>query len=214
MIQYLENGDYAVFDEHIFRRDKRTGYYLNAATHKRLHVYVWEYYNGEVPNGCHIHHKDFDKSNNEIENLILMSASEHGSLHGNSWSKERYENQIKNLNENARPEASKWHRSSDGREWHKEHYENMKNRLYQKKTFICDYCGKEFEAIDHGANRFCSNKCASAYRRKSGVDNETRKCEWCGNEFTTNKYSKAKTCSRSCRNFLRWSKINKENRQG
>ena len=76
MVQYVDDGDLACFDGLSFRRDKRTGYFLNAKTHKRLHVYVWEYYNGsEVPKGYHVHHKDFNKGNNEIENLVLMSAA-------------------------------------------------------------------------------------------------------------------------------------------
>ena len=32
MIQYYEDGDVAVFDNLVFRRDKKTGYYLNAKT--------------------------------------------------------------------------------------------------------------------------------------------------------------------------------------
>lgn len=214
MIQYYEDGDVAFFNDLVFRRDKKTGYYLNAKTHKRLHVYVWEYFNGKVPMGCEIHHKDFDKSNNEIGNLQMLTKKEHLSLHGRSWDKERYKKQIKNLDEKARPKASEWHGSDSGREWHKEHYEKMKDALYQKMIFKCDNCGKEFEAIDHGVNRFCSGACSSAYRRKQGIDNETRTCEWCGNEFTTNKYSKAKTCCRSCRNFLRWNKVHSEDRKG
>lgn len=209
-IQYVDNGDVAIFDNLSFRKDKRTGYFLNAKTHKRLHVYVWEYFNGSIPNGYHIHHKDFNKNNNELENLELLSASEHSKLHSNSWSKERYERQAKILKEKAIPKATEWHKSEDGREWHKEHYEQMKDKWYKKDDFVCLNCGKIFTAVVSGQNKFCSNKCKSAYRRKSGVDNEKRKCEVCGAEFTTNKYSKAKTCSRSCRNFLRWSKINKE----
>lgn len=210
MIQYFENNDVAIFDDLAFRRDRKTGYYLNAKTHKRLHVYVWEHYNGEIPNGYHVHHKDFDKSNNEIDNLQLLSPKEHMKLHGKSWDKERYEKQIENLNENARPKALEWHGSETGRQWHKEHYEQMKDKLYERKTFICEQCGKEFESINHGVNRFCSGACKAAHRRKSGVDNETRKCEWCGREYVTNKYSKSKTCSRSCRNFLRWNKGNQK----
>lgn len=212
MIQYSKDKDIAIFDGLTFRRDKKTGYYLNAKTHKRLHVYIWEHFNGAVPVGYHVHHKDFDKSNNDIKNLVLLTASDHAKLHGESWDDDRYEKQIKNLNKNARPKASEWHKSEAGREWHKEHYEKMKDTLYQKKIFKCDNCGKEFEAIDHGVNRFCSGACRSAYRRKQGVDNETRICEWCGSEFTTSKYSKAKTCCRSCRNFLRWNKDDSKNR--
>ena len=62
----------------------------------------------------------------------------------------------------------------------------------------CVVCGKEFEAINNGQNRFCSNKCKSKWRRDSGVDNETRICKHCGKEFVANKYSKTKFCSRKC----------------
>ena len=76
MIQYYEDGDVAIFDNLVFRRDKKTGYYLNAKTHKRLHVYVWEHFNGKIPRGCEIHHKDFDKSNNEIGNLQMLTKKD------------------------------------------------------------------------------------------------------------------------------------------
>lgn len=206
MVKYLEDGDLAIFDGLKFRKDKKTGYYLNAKTHKRLHVYVWEYYNGAIPKGYHIHHKDHDKTNNEIDNLTLLSASEHSSLHSKEQVEEHYQDMLKNLKENAIPKASEWHGSKEGREWHKQHYEKMKAVLHKQETFICEYCGKEFETQRTGNNRFCSNNCRSAYRRKSGVDNETRKCVCCGKEFTANKYSLAKYCSRSCRNLTRWNK--------
>lgn len=209
-IEYFENGDLAIFNGLKFRRDKRSGYYLNSQTHKRLHVYIWEFFNGEIPPGCHVHHKDFSKSNNEIDNLELLSKSDHAKLHGASWDSERYEKQIKNLKEKAIPKASEWHGSDSGREWHKMHYEDTKERLHQKKTFICVECGKSFEGVDNGYTRFCSNKCKAAHRRKSGVDNEIRQCEYCGKDFEVNKYAKTRTCSRSCRNKIRWNKINQE----
>lgn len=213
MIKYYEEGEYAIFDGLVFRKDKRTGYYLNSKTHKRLHVYVWEYHNGKIPSGHHVHHKDFDKANNEITNLELLTARQHMSLHGKTWDKKRYEKQIKILDEEVRPKASEWHGSEAGREWHKVHYEKTKENLYRKKKFVCEQCGKEFEAINHGNNRFCSNNCRSAYRRKSGVDNEERICEWCGQKFEVNKYAKTKTCSRTCRGKLRWDKKRKESEE-
>lgn len=210
MIQYIDDGDVAVFDNLSFRKDKRTGYYLNAKTHKRLHVYVWEYYNGEIPEGYHIHHKDFDKSNNEIDNLVMLAASEHEKIHGNNITDEERKRRAINMRENAMPKAKEWHGSEEGSEWHKKHYESMKEALYQKKMLLCDNCGSYYFSIDHGTNRFCSNNCRSAYRRRMGIDNETRKCEWCGKEFIVNKYAKTKTCSRSCRSKLYWNKGNKE----
>lgn len=104
------------------------------------------------------------------------------------------------------PAASEWHGTEAGHEWHKKHYESMKDRLYQKKTFVCLNCGDEFISMNQGKNKFCSNKCQSAYRRKIGIDNEIRKCAWCGEEFIVNKYADTKFCSRSCKNFDYWSK--------
>ena len=47
-----------------------------------LHHLVWEnHYNKKVPKGYHIHHKDENKTNNDINNLQLISASEHAKLH-------------------------------------------------------------------------------------------------------------------------------------
>ena len=43
---------------------------------------MWELHYGEIPEGYHIHHIDFDKSNNDISNLQLMSKEEHMQLHG------------------------------------------------------------------------------------------------------------------------------------
>lgn len=200
MVQYFDNGDLACFDGLSFRRDKRTGYYLNSTIHKRLHVYVWEHYNGEVPKGYHIHHKDHDKNNNEIENLVLLSAHEHQTLHGNSWSEERREWARQNLIDNARPKASEWHGSEDGKKWHSEHAKRVFGNL-PFKTFVCTHCGQEFQSrktMKDDQNRFCSGKCSAAYRRKSGVDDIVKICEICGGEYIANKYQKTKRCP-SCR---------------
>jgi hypothetical protein len=61
--------------------------------HVPLHNYLWLKANGlwdkgqtTTPEGFNIHHKDFDPFNNEIDNLELITASEHSSLH---WNRER-----------------------------------------------------------------------------------------------------------------------------
>lgn len=48
---------------------------------RRLHRTVWEYHNGDIPKGYHVHHIDGDRSNNQIDNLVLMLGSEHLSAH-------------------------------------------------------------------------------------------------------------------------------------
>jgi len=178
-----------------FTRDDRTGYYLNSTIRKRLHRYIWEYHNGEIPKGYQIHHIDHDKSNNDISNLSLTSGKAHRSYHGVHRTITHRQEIVNNLNENARPKAIEWHKSEQGKEWHKEHYEKTKDKFHAKKDYICKYCDKTFLSARQG---YCSNKCRSAYRRLHKIDNVDRKCVWCGEVFNVNKYSKQRFCTRSC----------------
>lgn len=57
---------------------RKTGYYASTKNSRNLmHREVWKYYNGKIPKGFDIHHKDRDRSNNKIENLELIKHSEH-----------------------------------------------------------------------------------------------------------------------------------------
>jgi len=43
---------------------------------------MWEHKWGrKVPEGCIIHHLDWDKGHNEVENLICLSVDEHERVH-------------------------------------------------------------------------------------------------------------------------------------
>ena len=42
---------YQYFNGLKFTRDDKTGYYLNSTIRKRMHRYVWEFYNGQI-NPC------------------------------------------------------------------------------------------------------------------------------------------------------------------
>ena len=66
-----------------YRQDKKTGYYVcTSGDRKRLHVAMWEAEAGiAVPPGCVIHHVDWDKSHNEINNLVCVTISEHERIH-------------------------------------------------------------------------------------------------------------------------------------
>lgn len=198
MVEYQENGDLAIINEYKFRRDKKTGYYLSTRLidkkRKRLHIYVWELINGAIPHGYDIHHIDHNKSNNEIDNLMLVTRKQHKKIHASEMTDEQRNNIKINLIENAIPASKAWHKSSEGLEWHKQHYESMKSKLHAKIIKKCEFCGKEYEATHNGANRFCSNNCKSAYRRKMGYDNIERECACCGEKFIVNKYSTAKYC--------------------
>ena len=64
---------------------RRPGYYVCTSSkvgRKRLHVAMWEQAAGrEVPAGCVVHHLDWDKSNNTVENLVCLTVSEHERIH-------------------------------------------------------------------------------------------------------------------------------------
>ena len=187
---------YQWFDGKKFTRDDKAGYYLNSTIHKRMHIYVWEFYNGKVPKGCEIHHIDFDKSNNDISNLQLLTISEHRKLHSDLLIDEQRASKRENFNTNARPKAIEWHKSEDGRLWHKQQYEITKNALHKIVEKQCIQCGKTFSG--EIKCKFCSNACKSAYRRTQGLNNVIRICVICGNEFATDKYKHSVTCSRKC----------------
>ena len=168
----------------------------------RMHIYVWEKYNGPVPNGFHVHHKDKNKDNNSIENLVLLSAAEHLSAHG----LERREQARANVVKYAQPAAVEWHKSKAGKAWHAEHYKKtLGDKWNNTVTKVCEACGQEYETpmMKQGQSRFCTNKCKTRFRKLSGVDNITVNCIVCGKQFETNKYSSAKMCSPECRKVFR-----------
>lgn len=63
--------------------EQKTGYYVcTSGNRKRLHIAMWEQKWGrEVPEGCVIHHLDWNKNNNTVENLVCLTIGEHERVH-------------------------------------------------------------------------------------------------------------------------------------
>lgn len=162
---------------------------------ERLHVAVWSSLNGPVPPGHHVHHKDEDRSNNEPDNLALLTASQHMAHH--HWGHQRPVSAL------ARERAAQWHGSQAGREWHRQHYLKIADRLHARTARACDQCGKEYDACDNGVARFCSNACKTRWRFNSGLDDVSRECSACGSAFIVNKYVHRLHCSKACAKTLR-----------
>lgn len=61
---------------------RNNGYY-GRTTGKRdmMHRAVWEHHNGPIPEGWDVHHKDRDRTNNDIANLMCLPKDEHTRLH-------------------------------------------------------------------------------------------------------------------------------------
>lgn len=66
-----------------YTKEKETGYYVcTSGSRRRLHVVMWEHEHGmEVPPGCVIHHLDWNKANNTVENLVCLTIWEHEQVH-------------------------------------------------------------------------------------------------------------------------------------
>lgn len=65
---------------------QKSGYYvitsrMEGNNKKPLHLLIWEKVFGKRPKGYHVHHKDFDKINNSLDNLVLLSSTEHKKIH-------------------------------------------------------------------------------------------------------------------------------------
>ena len=59
-----------MFDGKSYKLYKGERYFSRGA--KRLHIVVWKYYNGEIPSGHDIHHKNENPFNNDISNLEVI----------------------------------------------------------------------------------------------------------------------------------------------
>lgn len=69
----LNKGGYTNWQGYKIIQDKRKD--------TREHRKIWEEHNGPIPKGYVIHHIDEDKLNNNIDNLAIMSRSEHAKHH-------------------------------------------------------------------------------------------------------------------------------------
>ena len=74
----MKNGDY----ELIVPPEAYPGKRYRGRYSYEHHVVWWESTGDEVPRGFVVHHKNEDKRDNRIENLELLGASAHASLHG------------------------------------------------------------------------------------------------------------------------------------
>lgn len=68
----FNNHKYGKYGEYWKRTDRKANL---------LHRDVWDHYNGPIPKGLQIHHKDGNKENNEITNLELMRLDAHTKIH-------------------------------------------------------------------------------------------------------------------------------------
>lgn len=125
-----------------------------------LHRDVWQFYNGPIPKGYQIHHKDGNTANNVLANLACLSRAEHLLRH-----LDKNKNNV--FPEKAQVLATAWHRSEEGHLWH------IRNSIeFVRKCPLCDKefittpresGGARYNTGDHKGKKFCSRSCASKY---------------------------------------------------
>lgn len=78
-----KNKPFIIVDDLKFTINKNGYFECTTKDRLMLHNYVWEKHNGKIPIGYEIHHIDFNKVNNHIDNLLLVTPSEHTKIHSN-----------------------------------------------------------------------------------------------------------------------------------
>ena len=169
---------------------------------RSLHRRIWTDHNGPIPDGCEVHHKDNDWTNNVIDNLECLPMLVHQRMHmAERYLDEDYRKSNAAQLIAAQEKAKEWHASPEGLAWHSEHgKESWVNRAVA--SAVCSVCGSSYETYFPDRSRFCSRACerSEGYQR-----NKTAKgaCALCGTEFLYNKYRKQECCSKNCSNKLR-----------
>src|ERR1035437_715100 len=122
-----------------------------------LHRFKWTIERGEIPKGFHIHHKDGDTINNEIDNYECMEGRAHLSYTNKNVSPELKQFRIDTLRKH-QYKSAKWHKSKKGSEWHKQHGRNTFIGSETKRK--CLECGKEFiSTTKYKEVKWCGHKC-------------------------------------------------------
>ena len=163
-----------------------------------LHRMVWTCYNGEIPDGYDIHHKDFDKNNNDISNLEALPKAVHMSLHARENGSKTHKNRGKFICVNC---GEEYEADNNGHNLYcsKKCLEEYKKNVLYAETRTCVNCGKNFSAYRYGHQKFCCHECSVEYvKQNSG--SEKRNCQVCGKEIIVTRHESKRHlyCSVEC----------------
>ena len=159
-----------------------SGYYRIGARY--LHREKWMALRGPIPEGYVVHHKDHDRSNSAISNLCCMPRGAHSRHHMGDTIHRKGANEKATITREKTmhitgPKISKAHLAKE------------------KKTFVCDYCDKQFLSRYHSP-KLCSAACKANSRYHSGIEHRPQNCIKCPTVFLARPSSKQKHCSRQC----------------
>ena len=170
-IKINANGKpYQTFNGRKFTLHNGKRYFTNGPMH--MHWYVWEHFNVKREKGYHIHHKDGNSWNNQIDNLEQVKVCNHLSEHSKNRIKSNPE-KFKEFYSKGIESAKEWHRSEEGREWHRA---KAIAQQFGKPLSIeskCKHCGIDYIAKTKHS-KFCHPNCkAKALRLRYKLEGKS-----------------------------------------
>lgn len=161
MSEFLKDGLCIIYRGFRFRKQANGRYFVadsKIIPERLLHRYVWHCEFGKIGDGMHIHHKDENIHNNNLDNLQEIDSKKHQQDHMvDRWASD--DSIAFNIGlVKAREAAKEWHASAEGEEWHKKQgKENWVNKKYYDA--ICQLCGATYKTPFPTRSRFCSRPC-------------------------------------------------------
>ncbi len=109
---------------------------------------------GEIPEGYDVHHSNFDKENNNISNLVLLTKEEHKKIHLSHKTKKSPEKKTKFICKVCGCEYESVNRGNNN--YCSQKCKKLAERKRDMKIKTCEICGREFSTSDDA--KFCSKK--------------------------------------------------------
>lgn len=197
------DGKQQRFDGIIYKKRNHDQHYFRQAG---IYRDVWQYYNGEIPDGYVIHHVDENPDNNAIENLQCMTQAEHRRLHN--------ENLTRDFKEFTCVVCGKTFTAMNLgiNKYCSEHCRQRGGYLARKTELrYCEFCGEPFFTAPTWEQQFCSPHCARKANADQSIANlpkntkqlKPKTCPACGEIFQPH-HAKQICCSRKCAMQIRW----------
>lgn len=148
---------------------------------KPVYRLVWTVFNGPVPKGCCIHHKDHNKLNDRLDNLEMMTRSDHSKHHND------------NMTEETKQKISESHKNIVFTEEHKENLRkshlgiHMKEETKQKLSKIFSEYPRSEEWNKHISESRINHEVTEETRQKISAKSKGIKRGKFYNDGTTTK---------------------------
>lgn len=150
---------------------RKDGYYSNKYR-GLLHRYMYEREVGPIPDGMQVHHKNHTKSDNRVDNFVLLRPGEHWHEHHDERGKD-------------------WHSKGGRATWERAQYRDL----------TCQRCGGTFRTRGTMRTiKYCSNACRDVAAPSRA--REERVCCVCGDKFECPARRPTRTCSRRCTSVI------------